>query len=230
MQTAQKVILSADEFDREGLLELLKKAGAMIYCVKIHNLYDQFGPEIVAELKKAGAQKVWVDFKLHDIPNTVKLRAEALAASGCDIITVHASGGVEMMSAAKQGFGSGKVYAVTALTSLTDEAVKDIYQSENAESLVLRLAPLIKKSGVDGLVCSPKEITAIRKNSDYNGLELIVPGIRSAGVSTDDQKRFDTPPNALKAGANFLVIGRQITKAVDPVAAINALEQEILNV
>ena len=227
MYTEKKVILAADEFDREGLLELVKKVGSKVYCVKIHNLYDQFGPDIVNELKQAGAAKVWVDFKLHDIPNTVKLRAKALADSGSDIITVHASGGVEIMQAAKEGFGAGKVYAVTALTSLNEEALSKIYKSNNAEELVSRLAVLVKESGVDGLVCSPKEISVIRSNTDFNSLELVIPGIRSVGVSADDQKRFDTPENALKAGANFLVIGRQITKAEDPLEAINLLEQEI---
>jgi orotidine-5'-phosphate decarboxylase len=230
MFTEKKVILAADEFDREGLLEFVKKVGSRVYCVKIHNLYDQFGPGIVKDLKAAGAPRVWVDFKLHDIPNTVKLRAKALGTAGCDIITVHASGGAEMMSAAKEGFGAGKVYAVTALTSLNDEALNKIYKSNSAEDLVLRLASLVKESGVDGLVCSPKEITAIRSNSDFANLELVIPGIRSAGVSTDDQKRFDTPENALKAGANYLVIGRQITKAENPMEAINLLEQELSNV
>jgi orotidine-5'-phosphate decarboxylase len=230
MYTEKKVILAADEFDREGLLEFVKKIGGKVYCVKIHNLYDQFGPNIVKDLKDAGAARVWVDFKLHDIPNTVKLRAKALAESGCDIITVHASGGVEMMTAAKEGFGTGKVYAVTALTSLNDESLNKIYKSGSAEELIVRLAVLVKESGVDGLVCSPKEISAIRSNPDFDNLELVIPGIRSAGVSADDQKRFDTPENALKSGASYLVIGRQITKAENPLEAINSLELELTNV
>ena len=227
MYTEQRVILAADEFNKEELLELEKKIGHTVYCIKIHNLYDKFGPGIVKELKDAGASKVWVDFKLHDIPNTVKLRAQALAESGCEIITVHASGGVEMLAAAKAGFNSGKVYAVTALTSLSEESLTKIYKSSNAEELVIRLAGLVKESGVVGLVCSPKEISAIRAITDFNNLELVIPGIRSAGVNSDDQQRFDTPTNALKAGANYLVVGRQITKAEDPVQAINLLEEEI---
>ena len=132
-----------------------------------------------------------------------------------------------MLAAAKAGFNSGKVYAVTALTSLSEESLTKIYKSSNAEELVIRLAGLVKESGVDGLVCSPKEISAIRAITDFNNLELVIPGIRSAGVNSDDQQRFDTPTNALKAGANYLVVGRQITKAEDPVQAINLLEEEI---
>src|SRR5579863_10077403 len=129
MYTEQKVILATDEFNREQLLEFVKKIGNKFYCVKIHSLYDQFGSEIVSELKNAGAQRVWVDAKLHDIPNSVRLRAKAIASSGAKILTVHASGGVKMLRAAKEGFGSGKVYAVTALTSLSDEDIKTIYNS-----------------------------------------------------------------------------------------------------
>jgi orotidine-5'-phosphate decarboxylase len=230
MFTQEKIILSADEYDREGLLEVVKKIGDKVYCIKIHNLFDQYGPQIVKDLREAGANKVWIDAKLHDIPNTVKLRARAIASSGADILTVHASGGVEMLKAAKEGFGTGKVFAVTALTSLDDAAIKNIYNSQSAKELVGRLALLVKESGVDGLVCSPQEISMLREKSEFDSLELVIPGIRSAGVDVNDQKRFDTPGNALRAGANFLVIGRQITKASDPMVAIESLEKEILEV
>jgi orotidine-5'-phosphate decarboxylase len=230
MITEQKVILATDEFNREQLLDFVKKFGSNFFCIKIHNLYDLFGPGIVKELKAAGAKKVWVDAKLHDIPNTVKLRAQAIAESGADILTVHASGGVEMLKAAKEGFGFGKVYAITALTSLKDENLKIIYNASGAKDVVARLAPLVKESGVDGLVCSSLEISMLRENSAYNNLELVIPGIRSQGVSTDEQQRFDTPANALKAGASFLVIGRQIIQAKDIKKAIDDLEKEIAEI
>ncbi len=227
MYTEQKIILATDEFGREELLDFVGKVGSRVYCVKIHSLYDLYGPGIVSELKKAGASKVWVDAKLHDIPNTVRLRAKAIANSGCEILSVHASGGVEMLSAAKEGFGSGKVLGITALTSLTDQAIKDIYQSADAKELVGRLTPLIKQSGINGLVCSPKELELVRSNPDFNELELVIPGIRSAGVDVNDQKRFDTPFNALKAGASYLVMGRQLTQAADVAVALNKLEHEL---
>lgn len=227
MHTEEKIILAADDFDKEGLFDLVRKIGKRVFCIKIHNLYDEFGPGIVSELKQAGALRVWMDAKLHDIPNTVKLRAQAFAKAGCDIITVHASGGVEMMSAAKLGFGNGKVFAITALTSLDDESIKKIYNSEDAKELVSRLAPMVKEAGIPGLVCSPKEIQMLRSDPAYRDLELAVPGIRSAGIDSHDQKRFDTPENAIKAGANYLVIGRQLTKAADLLRALDFLENEL---
>lgn len=230
MKTEDKIILSADDLDKENLTSLIGKIGKRIYAVKIHNLYDTYGPEIIAELKNAGVQKVWVDFKLHDIPNTVKLRAKSLAEAGVGIITVHASGGLEMLTASKEGFGSGKVYAVTALTSLSDAEISEVYGNVTAENLVLKLAKIVKESGIDGLVCSPKEVSAIRSNADFNNLELVIPGIRSVGVSSDDQKRFDTPENTLRAGANYLVMGRQITKAENAELALDLIQQEIANV
>ncbi len=227
MHTEEKIILAADDFDKKGLFDLVEKIGKRIFCVKIHNLYDEFGPGIVSELKQAGAPRVWMDAKLHDIPNTVKLRAQAFAKAGCDIITAHASGGVEMMSAAKLGFGNGKVFAITALTSLDDESIKKIYNSKDAKELVSRLASMVKEAGIPGLVCSPGEIQMLRSDPVYKDLELAVPGIRSAGIDSHDQKRFDTPENAIKAGANYLVIGRQLTKAADLLGALDALENEL---
>ena len=227
MHTEKRVILAADELNHDPLLELLKQVGSRIYAVKVHNMYDLYGPSIVGELRGAGVRRVWVDAKLHDIPNTVKLRARALALSGCDMITVHASGGVKMMAAAQDGFGAGKVFGVTALTSLDDQEIQTMYKAAMAADLVDRLAPLVLDSGIAGLVCSPKELAMLRAETRYKYLELVVPGIRSAGVDVNDQKRVDTPGNAVKAGATYLVIGRQLTKAEDPVAALDALEAEL---
>ncbi|MDE2312417.1 MAG: orotidine-5'-phosphate decarboxylase [Patescibacteria group bacterium] len=227
MLTEQRVILAADEFNREDLLAFVRQFGPRVFCVKIHSLYDLFGPGIVAELKLAGASRVWVDAKLYDIPNTVRLRAQAIAQSGADMLSVHASGGVEMLKAAKEGFGAGKVFGITALTSLTQQDVKDIYQATDPEALVMRLAGLAKTAGVNGVVCSPKEASMLHSRPEFRDLELVVPGIRSAGVDIHDQKRFDTPANAIKNGASYLVIGRQLTQAPDVAAALNSLEAEL---
>jgi orotidine-5'-phosphate decarboxylase len=227
MYTNAQVILAADELDHANCHRLMGAIGNRIYAVKIHDLYDEHGPGIVDSLRRAGAQRVWVDAKLHDIPNTARLRAQKIAKSGCEMITVHASGGITMMQAAQEGFGGGKVFGVTALTSLNNEDIRNIYHAENAAELVRRLAPKVKEAGIAGLVCSPKELVMLRVLSHYDSLELITPGIRSAGVATNDQMRVDTPGNALKAGANYLVIGRQLTQAQDPVAALDALEVEL---
>src|SRR5665811_856898 len=164
-------------------------------------------------LKEAGAERVWVDFKLYDIPNTGKLRAESITA---DIISVHASGGLKMM---QETVASGKeIFAVTALTSFTPDEVKQIYNRE-VDELVLIMAKLAKEAGVAGLVCSPLELHLLRKYPEFKDLKLVVPGIRSVGADANDQNRISTPREAIQNGADYLVIGRQITKADDPANA-----------
>src|SRR5450830_672426 len=139
----KKIILALDEIQNlEEVIALVKKIGHLFYAVKIHNLYDKFGPDVVHKLKEAGAEKVWVDFKLYDIPNTSKLRAESINA---DIISVHASGGVQMM---KEAVSSGKeIFAVTMLTSFSPDEVKQIYNRE-VDEVVLSLAKMAKEAGV----------------------------------------------------------------------------------
>ena len=217
-----KIILAADEIqDLQTLLNLIKKIGPNLYAVKIHNLYDKYGPDIVAQLKEAGASKVWVDAKLYDIPNTVGLRAESITA---DIITVHASGGVEMM---KKAVASGKeIYAVTILTSFSAEQVQHIYNNEIPEQVLL-LAKMAKEAGVAGIVCSAHEVKALSSLPELQGLEFVVPGIRSTGVPKNDQERAATPADATTNGATRLVIGRQITQAEDPEVAVNAVLEEL---
>lgn len=210
-------------------MALVKDIGKRVYAVKIHNILDEYGPGIISQIKIAGAQRVWVDHKLHDIPHTVNLRAKALRQNGADILTVHASGGAEMMRAAVENFSGGEVFAVSVLTSLSSGVAKNIFKEENIESLVLRLAQISKSAGVHGLVCGASEIKAIKNNPDLKEIKLVVPGIRSEGVEKHDQQRTDTPKNAIIAGACLLVVGRQITKAKDPVAALENLQQEIGN-
>ena len=218
----KKIILALDEIrNLEEAIALVKKVGHLVYAVKIHNLYDKFGPDVVRILKEAGAEKVWVDFKLYDIPNTGKLRAESITA---DIITVHASGGIKMM---QEIVASGKeIFAVTALTSFSSSEVQQIY-NKDLNDVVLTLARLAKEAGVLGIVCSPREVKMLRENPEFKDLMLIVPGIRSAGVDINDQSRTSTPLEALKNGADYLVVGRQITGASDPVVAFLSLNEEI---
>lgn len=219
-----KIILALDEIqEKEEVLKLVEKVGHLVYAVKIHNLYDKFGPEIVGKLKKAGAEKVWVDFKLYDIPNTAKLRAAHIEA---DIISVHASGGIEMM---KQAVSSGKeIFAVTMLTSFSSAEVKQIYNRE-VDDAVRTLARMGKVAGVAGIVCSPQEIKMLKKSPELSGLKLVVPGIRSSGIDANDQNRTGTPEQAVLDGADYLVIGRQITQARDPIAEVKKLSEEIEN-
>jgi orotidine-5'-phosphate decarboxylase len=204
---------------------LASRVGERVYAIKIHNLFDAHGPEFVKLLHNAGAKRVWVDAKLHDIPNTVRLRARALEWSGAKIITVHASGEIEMMTAAVEEF-SAEVYAITALTSLSEEQVH-LLHGQPSKAAVLYLARLAKMAGVAGVVCSPKEVGVLAKRPELKGMKFIVPGVRSIGKDAGDQQRVDTPLNAVKAGATHLVVGRQITQAKDPVEALDALEAEL---
>ena len=222
----ERIIVSADELDEKALLALASALGPRIYAVKVHDRYDALGPSIVGELKDAGAKRVWMDAKLHDIPNTARVRAKAFSENGIDIITVHASGGVEMMRAAKEGAGSAEVYAVTVLTSL-DEATSERIYNRPVKEEVLTLAKLAKEAGVDGVVCSPQEVGLLANDPALKGLKFVIPGTRSPAADTHDQKRVTTPKEAVDAGATFLVIGRQITTAQDPVAALDALESEL---
>lgn len=222
LNNMKRIILALDEIQNiDKVVALVEKVGSLVYAVKIHNLYDKIGPDIVRILKEAGAEKVWVDFKLYDIPNTGKLRAESITA---DIISVHASGGVKMM---KEIVTSGKeIFAITALTSFSPDEVQQIYNKELNDVVVI-LAKLAKEAGVSGIVCSPKEVKMLRNYPEFKDLKLVVPGIRSIGVDINDQNRVSTPLEALNNGADYLVIGRQITKADDPVKALLDINKEI---
>ncbi|KKU22039.1 MAG: Orotidine 5'-phosphate decarboxylase [Candidatus Nomurabacteria bacterium GW2011_GWA1_46_11] len=217
-----KIILAIDEVENaDEAVDLVRQIGSEFYAVKIHSLYDKFGPEIVRALKLAGAKKVWVDFKLLDIPNTARLRTAFLDA---DIVSVHAAGGVEMM---KQAVLSGKeIFAITVLTSLSPAEVKQIYNRE-VDDVVLELAKLAKEAKVAGIVCSPKEVKMLRSREELSGLKIVVPGVRSAGKESNDQERVGTPEQALLDGADYLVVGRQITKAENPKEEAKKLCEEI---
>ncbi len=219
----KKIILALDEIQNlDDIVKLVKKVGSLVYAVKIHNLYDKFGPDIVRVLKEAGAEKVWVDFKLYDIPNTGKLRAENIVA---DIISVHASGGVKMM---KEVVASGKeIFAVTMLTSFSTSEVKQIYNRELNDA-VLVLAKMAQEAGVLGIVCSPQEVKMLKDSQEFDGLKIIVPGVRSAGVDINDQNRISTPGEAIKNGADYLVIGREITEAKDMILALSNIQKELV--
>ncbi|MEI6280548.1 MAG: orotidine-5'-phosphate decarboxylase [bacterium] len=223
MSTIQKkIILALDEIQNlDEAIALVKKVGNLVYAIKIHNLYDKFGPSVVQKLKEAGAEKVWVDYKLYDIPNTGRLRAESVVS---DIISVHASGGVKMM---KEIVASGKeIFAVTALTSFSASEIQQIYNRELNE-VVLTLAKLAKEAGVSGIVCSPQEIKMLRVHDEFADLKIVVPGVRSIGVDSNDQNRVGTPSQAILDGADYLVIGRQITQAEDPALEVQKLYEEI---
>ena len=191
------------------------------------------GPSLVSEI--ASSAPVFLDLKLHDIPNTVGRAAAAAVATGASIVNCHAAGGAEMMkafveggraAAAKEGRTAPKLIAVTVLTSLDAAALSAIGLAGSPRDAAVRLAVLAKASGLDGVVCSPAEIEAIRSACGEDFF-LVVPGVRPGGADPGDQKRVATPADAIRSGAHLLVVGRPITGAPDPAAAARAIVAEI---
>jgi orotidine-5'-phosphate decarboxylase len=194
-------------------------------------LFTAEGPVVVRYLVAIG-KKVFLDLKFHDIPNTVRAGARQAAQLGVTMFNVHASGGRKMMEAALEGarsVGHGKarprVLAVTLLTSLASQDLEELGLSGSPEDVVVRLARLAQSAGLDGVVASPREIAAIR-NACGPSFLIVTPGIRPA-TAADDQVRIATPEHAIQAGADYLVVGRPITEAADPVAAADAIVGEM---
>lgn len=192
------------------------------------------GPQGVRTLSESGAP-IFLDLKFHDIPNTVAGAVAAATRLSPFMMTVHTAGGSAMLRAAaeaatdaaeKAGIARPLVVGVTVLTSLDQSDLDRIGIERPLNEQVLRLAELAQSSGLDGIVCSPHEIAALRKNCGKN-FSLVVPGIRPAGSASGDQKRVMAPAEALSAGADFLVIGRPITQAASPSAAAQAIAQSL---
>ncbi len=211
------VIIACDFKDREGLDRLLMALEAEKPYLKIGmEMYYRYGYELVKELKERGF-KVFLDLKLHDIPNTVEAAARVLAQLKTDIINVHAAGGREMMRRAKEAVKAvspdTKVIAVTQLTSTSPEMLKgELLIDTPMDETVRRYAENTKAAGLDGVVCSALEAPIIKEL----GLLSVTPGIRFAGGSADDQKRVVTPEKAARLGSDYIVVGRAITADPDP--------------
>jgi orotidine-5'-phosphate decarboxylase len=185
-------------------------------------LYLRYGPEVVASIRGASGVKIFLDLKLHDIPATVTGAARAVARLRPELLTVHAAGGPEVIRAAVEGAPVTTIAAVTVLTSLNQATLERIGMLGPMSDAVRRLAVLAVEAGARGLVCSPHEVAAVRAEVGPD-ITLITPGIRPVGSSVHDQARTATPEEALRAGANLLVIGRPITGAPDPGAAAAAI-------
>jgi orotidine-5'-phosphate decarboxylase len=185
-------------------------------------LYLRYGPGIVASIRGASGVQIFLDLKLHDIPATVAGAARAVARLRPDLLTVHAAGGPEVIRAAVAGAPDTTVAAVTVLTSLSGRELAQIGMGSSLTDAVRRLAVLAVEAGARGLVCSPREVAAVRAEVGPDVL-LITPGVRPAGAEANDQARTATPEEALRAGSDLLVIGRPITGAPDPGAAASAI-------
>ena len=192
-------------------------------------LYLAAGGSIVASLRERGFN-VFLDLKLHDIPNTVASAVRSVSALGASLLTIHGAGGSAMMQAAAEAAASPpnapRLLAVTVLTSMDAGQLNGIGVSDALAAQVLRLARLAASAGIDGLVCSPEEVHMLRTELQNDPL-LVVPGIRPAGAAKGDQKRIASPTSAIADGASMLVVGRPITQAANPAAAAEAILAEI---
>jgi orotidine-5'-phosphate decarboxylase len=222
------ILCAIDTPDLARAQALIAATAGAVGGVKLGlEFFAAHGPDGIRKAA-AGQKNVFLDLKLHDIPNTVAGAVKSSLALDPLLLTIHCSGGPAMMRAAVEARGAArtKIVGVTVLTSLDDDDLTAVGQSKPAASQVKRLALLAQDSGLDGIVCSPQEVAMLRAACRKDFL-LIVPGIRPAGAAIGDQKRVQTPRDAVAAGADYLVIGRPITEAPDPQEAAKAIVAEI---
>jgi orotidine-5'-phosphate decarboxylase len=222
-----KIIVALDVATKREAVELIAQLREQISFFKIGlQLYTAEGPEIVRAVLVTGA-KVLLDLKLHDIPNTVARAVESTAQLGVQMLTIHLSGGAEMIRAAVGARKSNmSILGVTVLTSATAETLREVGVADELDRQVLRLAKLGVAHGVDGLIASPQETNALRAEFG-NKVKIVTPGIRPRWTEAGDQKRFMTPRQAIEAGADYLVIGRPITSDPSPRDAVARIVDEL---
>jgi orotidine-5'-phosphate decarboxylase len=225
------LILALDVPTREEAAPLLRQLRGELRWVKIGlQMFTAYGPDYVKAVADEGFN-IFLDLKLHDIPNTVAKAVESLAPLPIGMLTIHTSGGREMMSYARKAQLASKpdllLLGVTVLTSMDTIGLSELGVSVTPEAQVSRLGKLASEAGLTGLVCSPLEVGLLRSQLPA-GMQLVTPGIRPAGeAGGDDQKRIMTPADAARAGSSYIVVGRPILKAKDPVAATRAILSDL---
>jgi orotidine-5'-phosphate decarboxylase len=226
-KAADKIIVALDVATKEKALGLVEKLRDQISFFKIGlQLYTAEGPEIVRAVLSTGA-KVWLDLKLHDIPNTVARAVESASHLGVQMLTIHLSGGSEMVRAATAARSNNIwILGVTVLTSATEQTLREIGIAGKVDDQVLRLAKLGVEAEIDGIVASPHEINKLRAEFG-NKIKILVQGIRPSWAEPGDQKRFMTPRQAIEAGADYIGIGRPITTHPDPRKAVAKILHEL---
>ena len=223
-----KIIIALDNNDLESSLKLVKKLKHETFAFKLgYEFFLNFGLEGYKYIQKEEVN-IFLDLKLHDIPNTVEKGIEAISKLNPYFTTIHLSGGDEMQKIAAKDKGNIKILGVSILTSLDSEQTKKYYYNKKVEDIVYNFAKNALDNGLDGVVCSPKEIKIIKK-ATQNKLLIVTPGIRPLDYndSFDDQKRTMSPKEALDVGANYLVIGRPITKASDPLDVLKNINSSL---
>jgi orotidine-5'-phosphate decarboxylase len=228
----RRVIIALDISSGQTALHLVKELHDLVGMFKVGSqLFTSSGPSIVREIVESGGH-VFLDLKFHDIPNTVRHAAMEAAKLGVSMMTIHAGGGRSMMEAVagelreKCGAQKPMIVAVTVLTSLDTRALFELGIEQPADMHVTRLASLAESCGIDGVVCSPREIQLVRKVVNP-GFKIVTPGIRMPDQSLNDQQRVATPREALADGADYIVVGRAVTDDRDPRAAMQRLLQSI---
>jgi len=230
VELGPRVIVALDFESGDAALALAKRLDPAACRMKVgKELFARAGPDLVRRLGELG-HDVFLDLKYHDIPNTVAAACRAAAELGVWMLNVHASGGREMMSRALEAVqGVARpplLIAVTVLTSQDQNTLREIGCQGTVEEQVLRLAVLTRDAGLHGVVCSAREASMLRRQLGH-GPVLVTPGIRPAGSAADDQRRILTPAEALRAGSDYLVIGRPITRAADPREALFNINSSI---
>jgi orotidine-5'-phosphate decarboxylase len=226
----EKLIVALDVETPTQALDLVKRLNSVAGMFKVGSqLFTSAGPQIVKDIIALDA-KVFLDLKFHDIPHQVAGAARSAAELGVSLFTIHASGGSEMMQRAVEAVSDRsrtKVLAITVLTSIDETILSEIGVTSTPAESVMRLMKLAVKSGVDGVVASPQEIETIRHTVSNPDFLIVTPGIRPASSKSGDQKRVATPAAAIAAGASYLVVGRPITGAANPLEAAREIVTEM---
>ena len=235
IKSKDKLIVALDVDTAQRARELFEALRGVVGMFKIGmQLFTAAGPTIVREIIRAGG-RVFLDLKYHDIPNTVSAAGVEAARHGISIFNVHTFGGTEMMRrtadavsevAEREGLVRPKIVGVTLLTSVNQEVLTEIGVASSPDQQVPALARLAAASGLDGVVASPLEVVSVRAAVEEDFV-IVTPGVRPSGAEPHDQKRLTTPAGAIRAGSDYLVVGRPIIDADDPVAAANSIVQEI---
>lgn len=225
-----RLIVALDVADRAAALRAVDRLSGHVGFFKVGlEIFTHEGPRLVEEIRDRG-EKVFLDLKLHDIPNTVRGAVRSACGLGVEMLTLHASGGPGMLAvAAQEAQSSDKpplLLAVTALTSLSADDVHALGVGSSIEDWVARLASMAYDSGIGGLVASTKELPMLRRKFE-GAMKLVIPGIRPAGAAQQDQSRIATPGEAIRSGADYIVVGRPILQSPDPVSAADAIVAEI---
>ena len=224
MSVDNPLIVALDLPERDKIVSFAKQLGPEVGMVKIGlEAFIAHGPDLVREIVGHGA-KVFLDLKIHDIPRTSAAAVRQASQLGASLLTLHGAGGAEMIKASKQEASNGlELLAVTVLTSFDEDGLGAVGYRDDISGTVSRLAELSLASGADGLVCSSHELSLLKALGGHR----VVPGIRPAGAAHGDQKRVATPKEAVANGASWIVVGRPIVKAEDPIAAARAIVAEL---